>query len=102
MKIALDVDDVLADLLTAWVAKLSKLYQPENENHRWTPDDLTQWEFAADLGLTEEQVMDALTDNLYNDVLPHAGALSVVNALRARGHEPVYVSSCYQQTVWPW
>src|SRR4051812_48934766 len=102
VKIALDVDDVLADLLTAWVGKLSRLHQPPSDTHRWTPDDLTQWEFAADLGLTEAQVMEALTDDLYNDVQPHAGALVVVNTLRARGHEMVYVSSCYTQNVWPW
>lgn len=102
MKIALDVDDVLADLLTTWIAKLSRLHQPPTDTYRWCPEDLTQWDFAADLGLTDAQLMEALTDDLYNEVLPHAGALSVVNALRARGHEPVYVSTCYQQTVWPW
>lgn len=96
MRVGIDVDDVVVDLLTPWLAH----YNVEHGTG-WTPDDLTQWHFEHDLGCTREEKHKHLVDELYHNAEPHEGALEVINWIKAAGHEVVYISTCYTPSVWP-
>lgn len=95
MKIGLDVDDVIADLHPVWIDKINETYGTTH-----SPDDIVQWNFAADLGLTNDQIYKCLVPELYKDVQPCPGALDVVNELRRSGHEIVYITSCPDVNHW--
>jgi len=89
LKIGFDVDDVLCDLLTPWLASYN-----EEFDTNWTPDQLTQWEIWLDLGGREADVYRHLRASLYKVAQPFFGALAVVEAVRAMGHEVVFLTSC--------
>lgn len=95
MRIGFDVDDVVADLLTAWLNS----YNAQHKT-KWTPQDLTQWKFQVDLGCTDKEIFDHLQPELYDTVLPVPGALAVVNALRNLGHQIVYITTCHDEATW--
>lgn len=90
MRIGIDVDDVVADLLTAWLEKISAAV---GKVPAWTPDDITQWEFWNDLGLDSEVIWNALTPDIYERVRPHDGAAWAMEELRKAGHRVVFVTS---------
>src|SRR6476469_9919288 len=75
--IALDVDDVVADLHPAWVEAINRAY-----GTKWTVEDMQEWDFYKAWGLTDSQVYAVLTPELYGKVKPCEGALEVVEALR--------------------
>lgn len=89
MVIGFDVDDVLCDLLTPWLASYNSEFGTS-----WTPDQLTQWEIWLDLGGKESDVYRHLRATLYDTAQPFPNALSVVEAVRAMGHQVVFLTSC--------
>jgi 5'(3')-deoxyribonucleotidase len=95
MKIGMDVDDVVAELLPAWLERFNK-----EHGTGWTTDDLTQWKIEDDLQCTREALWKHLTPDIYEEVKPVPGALAVINALKARGHEVIYISSCHDMPTW--
>lgn len=95
MKIAFDVDDVLADLLTAWLESYNK-----EHGTNWKPENLTQWSFQNDLGCTYDDLLKHLLPSLYKVIQPYPEALKVVNQCRELGWEIVYISSCHDAPTW--
>lgn len=94
MRIGVDVDDVVADLHTAWLARYNKAHDT-----MWTPDDMTQWDFENDLGCTSEELAKFLTPDIYRVVKPIPGAYATVEALRDMGHEIHFVTSCRDEAM---
>jgi 5'-nucleotidase len=92
--IAIDVDEVCADLLTAWVARYNVAYADNLE-----PSSIRGWDLKPYFRNCTEDAMYRLLDaSLYERVLPHQGALETVKALRARG-DILFVTSCTDGTM---
>lgn len=94
--IALDVDDVCADLITEWIRRY---------NIEWgdnlLPENITQWELEKcvkpECG---RRIFEILHEpDLYEYVCPMPGARSAVYELLGRGHRVVYVTACVQGTM---
>lgn len=86
MRIGLDVDEVVADLHSAWLAAYNA---GEGTNH--STDIFDRWEIDSILG---DAVYQYLTPELYDAVQPLPGALDATACLRRLGHTLYYVSSC--------
>ena len=91
MRIGVDVDQVVADLHTAWLAPYNVLFR-----NNMTPQDITDWNIEKcvkpECG---SRIFDFLVPELYDvAVQPIPQALDAVDLLRARGHEIVFISSC--------
>jgi 5'(3')-deoxyribonucleotidase len=101
VRIGIDVDDVVADLMGAWLARYNV-----TANTSFTVDDLTQWEIWQDLGCSEHELFAMLTPDLYQSVKPMPGALDAINELRAMGHTILYITSCGTKELydakWKW
>lgn len=95
MRIGFDVDDVVADLHTEWVRKLNEKY-----GKNFSVEDMTQWDFWKDMGLTELELYSELLPSLYENVKPCPGALAVVRAVRQLGHSPAYITTCHTREMW--
>lgn len=90
MRIGVDVDDVVVDLLTPWLKRIARAVgKPEDA---WTPDDITQWEFWNDLGVERSLVWSVYTPDIYDEALPHAGARGALQEIRRLGHQVVFVT----------
>lgn len=95
MRVGLDVDDVIIDLHTPWLRRINAAH-----GTNYTNDDMTQWFFYEPWGISEADAVRHLVPELYTEAKPHDGALEVVNALRAAGHEIAYISSCPDLQHW--
>jgi 5'(3')-deoxyribonucleotidase len=92
--IGLDVDDVVADLLTPWFGHYARIIVERGlERDEKTPDDLTGWHFGGQVKYPE-LFMDCLKEVDYQkEVRPIAGALAAVEELRKLGRV-IFVTSC--------
>lgn len=88
MRIGIDVDDVVADLLTPWLQRIAKRMGQDP----LTPADLTQWEFWHDLGTTAELVWGEFTPDIYEVVEPHFGVREALFDIQGAGHTVVFVT----------
>lgn len=94
--VAMDVDEVCADLLGTWL----RWY-----NREWgdnlTPDRIRGWALAPQVKPEcGDRIYDILKNPaLYSDVDPLPGALSAVCYLRSLGIRVVFVSSCVAGSV---
>lgn len=93
MRIGLDMDDVVANLLPVWMKRIS-----DATGKDITAYNIRQWEFWRDFDLTMEETFKHLTPDIYKDVRPFPGAVEAVNALRLAGHEIVFISHCPPNT----
>jgi 5'-nucleotidase len=89
--IACDVDEVVVDMYPAWLRKYNRDYQDT-----LTPADLTTFHLhevvKKDCG---HDIYGYLEDpDLYDTVEAIHGAVDGVAALRAQGHQVVFVSAC--------
>lgn len=89
LRIGIDVDGVVADNHTAWLARFNR-----ERSTRWTPADLTQWEIWKDLGVESDQIFKHYTPDIYNEVRPFDGAAEAVNTIVRQGHIVTFVTSC--------
>lgn len=90
--IAVDVDEVCADLLTEWiVVRYNRM-----AGAHLTLADITAWDMKD--VVPEEWVrrtyMILEDEDLYDGVKPFPGALEAINRLREQGHRVVFASSC--------
>lgn len=97
--ILVDVDGVVADLCSEWLAMYNKDYDDSV-----TPHDITRWathEFVKpECG---DKIYNYLwLDELYDNVKPIAGSQEGVAQLRAMGHRVVFLTSGIQPAKIRW
>jgi 5'-nucleotidase len=94
--IAVDVDDVCANLIGEWISRY---------NSQWgdnlLPENITDWELTKcvkpECG---QRIYEILHEpDLYDNVYPMPGARNAVYELLAQGHRVVYVTACVQGTM---
>jgi 5'-nucleotidase len=79
--IALDVDEVLADLYTAWLNRYNAAYSDD-----LCPCDMDGWDMVSQVKPEcGERIYDFLTPDIYDEVKPFHGALETVTKLREQG-----------------
>ncbi len=89
MIIGLDVDGVLADTMTPWLAR----YNAEFDDNL-TPEDITDWSIHDFVKPEARKRIYRLMDaSIYDDTLPIAGALQGVRELRCLGHRIIFITS---------
>jgi 5'-nucleotidase len=91
LTIAVDVDEVCAQLLREWIMRYNARYEDT-----LTLDQVTEWDVSkcvkAECGM---KVFDILHDpNLYDYIPPYPDAVKAINFARDRGHRVVFVTSC--------
>lgn len=89
MRVIIDVDDVLADLITVWVRRYNKKY---HDNLK--VKNITDWNIAK---FTKAECGDKIYEfiespHLYNYIKPLPYALEGVNEIRDLGFEIVYAT----------
>jgi len=90
MRVGLDVDDVLLNLVDHWLGLYNKKY-----HDALIREDITSWKFSQHtVPACGEKIYDFLTPDIYKEVRPFWFASHFVTALRNMGHTPVFVSSC--------
>ena len=89
--IAVDVDDVCADLLTEWLRIYRKM-----SGHELYPEQIFAWELEKFVLPGFEKLVYSILQypTLYDGVIPIPGALEAVLLFRARGHRVVFATSC--------
>ena len=87
MVICVDFDDVINDLLGAWIVWLNTKY-----NYTITVEDVVYWDMTKVYkGLTKEQIFEPLmTENFWGTVGIKEGAVETLKRLQADGHE-IYI-----------
>ena len=77
MNIIFDCDDVLIDLLTAWVKRLNKKC-----NTNYIKNDIRDWEMLKYFDISEEELIEPLLDpTIWDEVLPIEGAIQALREL---------------------
>lgn len=91
MIIAVDIDDVCAALVPAWLARYNARF-----DDNVTRETCTEWELTKivkpECGAAIYDILKE--DDLYFDVEPIDGARVGVETLRAYGHDVIFVTSC--------
>ncbi len=93
--IAMDVDEVCADLLGQWLLRYNLKY-----NDNLLPEFVTGWNLSNYVKADAKDDIHRILDDpgIYNDILPIPYALTGVRRLLAHGFRIVYVSSCHRGT----
>ena len=96
LTILVDVDNVLEDLISAWVKALNIKYD-RNVN----PDDINEWDIMKFFpGLSRNQVFSPLhTKELWESLTPIPGAEEYLKKLVDDGHNVVLLTSAHPDTV---
>jgi 5'-nucleotidase len=96
LTIAVDVDDVCADLLGTWLKRYNVEY-----GDTLLPEDIKEWDMTASVKKEcGARIYNFLHDQtLYDEVLPMQGARTAVYELLALGHRVIYVTACVQSTM---
>lgn len=93
--VALDVDEVCADLHSEWLRRYN-----EDSLDSLLPEDIKTWEIERYVKKGwEEKIFDYLQDhNLYTSVLPMPWARTAIEQLREDGHRVIFVTACIPGT----
>jgi 5'-nucleotidase len=96
MIVAVDVDEVCANMIAEWLRRYNRAY---DDNLR--PDDIRGWAMAPQVKPEcGNRIYEFLNQpGFYDCVEPIDGALEAVNTMRAEGHRVLFVSSCVVGTV---
>jgi 5'(3')-deoxyribonucleotidase len=90
LTVLVDVDDVVADLVPAWLADYNRAY-----SDILTPEDIKSWDMTDWVsGECGAKIYEFLNDHtIYDRIVPVPGAHMGVTRLRAMGHRVVFVTS---------
>jgi 5'-nucleotidase len=89
--VALDVDEVLANLMSEWLRRYNHEY-----DDTLIPEDITGWDISAHTKCPDKFHQYLYAPNLYKHVTPLLGTRPTVDAIRAAGHRVVFATSCTQ------
>lgn len=87
MRIAIDVDDVIIDLVPSWLYEYNKL-----QGTRFTKEQMQHWDFERN-GLNHMIYTDAFNTNVYKQAGEIEGAFNAINKLIQHGIEYVFVTA---------
>ena len=89
--IAVDVDDVVADLIGEWLRVYNYKY-----NDNLTADDITSWSISDQCVMcSKTQLFDIIHEpKFYEGVIPMPRARRGVEQLLEAGHRVIYATSC--------
>lgn len=94
--IAVDVDMVLADLHTEWLARYNRDY-----NDNLIPQEITVWELEKlikpECGFRIFEYL--FQQDLYKNIKPIPGALDGINEIREAGYRVIFATSCVPDTA---
>jgi 5'(3')-deoxyribonucleotidase len=95
MIIGMDVDDVVADLISEWLNR----YRNRTGDPLW-PEHIRDWHIAGYAKkMPQDEFFNILHEpDLYGSVRPHGGALNMVNTLKDAGHRIVFITACVGST----
>lgn len=96
--IAVDVDEVVANLHDEWLRRYNNDY-----NDDLTKEEIKTW-FISNYTKPEcgEKMLHYLHDpDLYDNITPIEGALDGINYLRSQGHRVIFASSCVYGSEMP-
>src|SRR5688500_7140982 len=96
MRIAIDVDDVLCELMQAWLKHYNRWYEGT-----FIKADMLHWDLARN-GLKSPEVYDLLSEDgkeIYEDAEAVEGAQQAVTLIERSGYEVVFVTSAISKTV---
>lgn len=96
IKILVDMDDTIENLLESWIDAL-------NTKHGTTvdPEDVTEWDVTKFFPtLTPKQVFEPLSiDEFWDTVEPKADAIHYVKLLRDEGYQVYICTNSYYKTI---
>lgn len=90
MRIAVDLDDTIWDLLPAWLDFINRKY------HLYiTEDEIIQWDLTECINqISADEIYAPLKDkNLWKSVQPKPDAMVYLPYIRSLGHEIIFVTS---------
>ena len=96
MTIITDLDDVVINLLDAWIDWLNEKY------HRTvTKQDIKQWDMSIPYeGLTDEQIYEPLNlAEFWKTVKPCSGAVKYIKKLKDEGHTVLIATATYYKNL---
>ena len=96
MVIITDLDDVVINLLDAWIKWLNEKY-----NRTVTKQDIKQWDMSIPYeGLTDDQIYEPLNlAEFWKTVQPCKGAVKYIKKLRDEGHTVLIATSTYYKNL---
>lgn len=96
LKILIDMDDVLNNLLECWVAELNRRYGLDV-----VVDNVVEWDMTkAFPTLTPEQVFEPLfLGSFWEKQTPTEGSLETIQQMKADGHDVKIVTATHYLTV---
>lgn len=92
--LAVDVDEVCADLLGEWLRRYNK-----DHGDNLTPDDISEWDLSKLVRCGGDIYNYLHQPDLYEHVLPISGARPAIYTLLSMGHRVVYATSCPSGTA---
>lgn len=97
MRIAIDVDDVIAQSLKHWI----ELYNSDYDDCL-SLETITDWDLTKFVKCGSEIYEYLKEPSFYDGVVPIVGAQTIIRSLRARGHEIIFVSAgaSIEKTKW--
>ena len=96
MRIGIDIDDTIEDLLPVWIKYLNKLY-----NRNVAVEDITEWHLGKVFpGLTRDDILKPLElVELWKEVKPKNNAPEIIKKLIDDGHEVYLVTNSHYKTL---
>lgn len=96
MTIITDMDDVLINLLDAWIRILNKRYN-RNVKH----EDIKQWDMhVAFPGLSDKELFGILNEEeFWDEVCPFYDAVFYLKKLKDEGHKIVVATASHYRTI---
>lgn len=87
MKILVDMDGVIADLLPRWLELINKVESPASRAGDYKIADITSWNTHECVNLPADVCYGMLTPELFASLDPLPGAIETLQAWRRCGHE---------------
>jgi len=97
MRIGLDLDGVVYDVMTPWLKRYNERY-----GDNMTRSDITDFDFeGVDFKCTKEEFMSFLYDGrMHLDAKPIAGAVEAITMMADAGHTIVFITSTKRPAIW--